>query len=146
MEIEFKMNKICTKCKIEQEENQFPLHARYRGGRTTWCRQCLRERTIQWYINNPEKRRASESRRNKRNPKVRQNSKFKQRYGISLENFNEISTKQNDRCLICDKHKSDNKLGKLFVDHCHKSGKVRGLICDNCNRGLGHFKDNAKFY
>ncbi len=60
-------------------------------------------------------------------------------YGISLEDFARMLDKQDHSCAICKK-----KTDKLFVDHCHETGTVRGLLCMNCNTGLGHFKDSPK--
>lgn len=58
-------------------------------------------------------------------------------YGITLADLKVLEQKQNNLCAICDEPKP------LHVDHCHKTGKVRGLLCNNCNNGLGRFKDNA---
>jgi len=55
--------------------------------------------------------------------------------------------KQNGKCAICKKpetRKTGNKIRELSIDHCHKTGKVRGLLCDSCNNGLGRFKDSVK--
>ena len=56
---------------------------------------------------------------------------------MSLEDYERLLKEQNYKCLICDKKK------KLYVDHCHKTGKVRGLLCDLCNRGIGLFKEDV---
>jgi len=62
-------------------------------------------------------------------------------YGLTLEDYNRIHDTQNGCCAICGKH--ETKLNKrLVVDHCHKTGKVRGLLCEKCNHGLGRFEDN----
>jgi hypothetical protein len=50
---------------------------------------------------------------------------------------------QNGLCAICKKTET-GKTSNLCVDHCHKTGKVRGLLCNNCNKGLGLFKDNPE--
>jgi hypothetical protein len=63
---------------------------------------------------------------------------------FTLAEYEYIQACQKDRCAICGRHSSElNK--KLCVDHCHKTGKVRGLLCINCNLGLGSFKDDIKF-
>lgn len=61
------------------------------------------------------------------------------RYGIELEEYEQMLEDQGGTCYIC-----DNPPGKyrLSVDHCHESGTVRGLLCHDCNHGLGKFKDN----
>jgi len=68
-------------------------------------------------------------------------------YGITFDDYMEIYNKQNGCCLICgtkkdfisEKNKSNNVLA---VDHCHISGRIRGLLCSCCNKSLGGFKDN----
>lgn len=63
------------------------------------------------------------------------------RYGIELSDFNDLMTIQNGACAICGH--SDISKPNFFplVDHCHKTGRVRGLLCMACNQGLGKFKD-----
>lgn len=63
--------------------------------------------------------------------------KLKRRYGMTQEDFDKMSTEQGDVCWIC------GEGGKLVVDHCHTEGVVRGLLCSDCNVGLGYFKDNT---
>lgn len=73
---------------------------------------------------------------------------LKKQYGITLEDYNRILEKQNHVCAICGNperaiKKSTGKLIDLAVDHCHSTGKVRGLLCTGCNTGLGNFKDDT---
>lgn len=63
-----------------------------------------------------------------------------QRYGVSPEEFDVMIKRQQGKCAIC--LKIDNK---LHIDHCHTTGRVRGLLCGNCNRALGLLKDNTTF-
>lgn len=63
------------------------------------------------------------------------------KYNLSKEEYNKLFYKQKGCCAICKKHQSEIKR-KLAVDHCHETGRVRGLLCFTCNVGLGHFKDN----
>lgn len=69
---------------------------------------------------------------------ARRRSILKSRYGITPEDFEEMLKKQDGRCAICgiQYHLT------LHIDHDHTNGRVRGLLCNNCNRGLGHFKDS----
>lgn len=64
------------------------------------------------------------------------------KYGISEETYKVLEESQNFKCKICSKPKEDLRYGVLQVDHDHETGRVRGLLCNNCNTGLGHFKDN----
>lgn len=69
------------------------------------------------------------------------NANLKRTYGIDLKYYNEMLIIQNYCCLICNRHRSELPTD-LHVDHCHKTGKIRGLLCFNCNQGLGNFKDS----
>jgi len=67
------------------------------------------------------------------------------RYGLSLNDYTKINDSQNGVCAICNQPetiKRWGKLDKLSVDHDHKTEKIRGLLCNHCNRGLGCFKDD----
>jgi hypothetical protein len=63
-------------------------------------------------------------------------------YGLTLEAYSALEQVQNYCCKICGKHKSDNKEGVLAVDHDHGTGRIRGLLCNNCNTMLGYAKDS----
>lgn len=89
--------------------------------------------------------------RRKIKPMVREGYKdtyLKKTFNISLDDYNNLKKKQNNYCSIC--NKPEHRLGKfgfkkdLAVDHCHSTGKVRGLLCQNCNTGLGLFKDDKE--
>lgn len=69
---------------------------------------------------------------------------IKRRYGISYEEYVKILEAQGGGCAICgsDVNQNSRTSGKLFVDHCHTSGRVRGLLCSKCNHALGLFNDN----
>ena len=71
----------------------------------------------------------------------------KKKYGITTQDLEYLKKKQKGRCKICRK-KLPTRLHRgrsnLHVDHDHKTGKVRGLLCFHCNTGLGHFKDDKK--
>ncbi|EAB7165606.1 hypothetical protein DU811_16680 [Salmonella enterica subsp. enterica] len=79
-------------------------------------------------------------------PETRRNCHLRRNYGITLAEYKELSAKQNHVCAIC--HCAETRIIKgsitsLCVDHCHQSGKVRGLLCANCNRAIGLIKDNT---
>ena len=64
--------------------------------------------------------------------------RLKKQYGISQLDFVTMETIQDKRCALC------KQFTKLVVDHDHETGKVRGLLCHHCNRGLGFFSDNSE--
>ena len=71
------------------------------------------------------------------------NTYLQTNYGITLEEYNLLSEEQSKKCKICNQNCPTGK--SLAVDHNHKTGKVRGLLCKNCNIGLGMFFDNLDF-
>ena len=64
---------------------------------------------------------------------------LQKKYNITEEIYNKILLAQNGVCSICHNHQ---RYKHLAVDHDHKTGQVRGLLCENCNRGLGRFFDS----
>ena len=82
-----------------------------------------------------------------RNPKIRKGAQFKIRYGLDQAAYTKMFERQNGLCLICDKpetslnqHTHEPRL--LSVDHCHQTGRVRGLLCKRCNTGIGAFEES----
>jgi hypothetical protein len=63
--------------------------------------------------------------------------------GITLEQYDEMFLKQEGKCAICGTHQSKLKL-TLAVDHNHITNKVRGLLCNTCNRGIGYLHDDIE--
>lgn len=92
-----------------------------------------------WKINNKEKTKAY----NKERWLMLKETKphLKLLYNITLEDYNVMFTKQEGCCLGCKQHRSLFKRD-LCVDHCHITGKIRGLLCDSCNKALGLIKDD----
>jgi hypothetical protein len=84
----------------------------------------------------------------KNNPQLAKNQRLR-KYGITLDQYNDLRQNQNYKCAICNKHETTVAQGRayttdhaLHVDHCHDSGKIRGLLCTNCNTILGKCHDN----
>jgi hypothetical protein len=64
--------------------------------------------------------------------------RLQKKFGIGLNEYNNMLSKQNNSCVIC-----EQQLILPQVDHCHTTGKVRGLLCMHCNTALGKFKDDT---
>jgi hypothetical protein len=69
---------------------------------------------------------------------------FRDTYGITIEEYNALLKHQKRKCAICGKRHYEKKGKRLHVDHCHKSKKVRGLLCSSCNNLLRCAKDDIK--
>ena len=61
---------------------------------------------------------------------------------ITQEEYDFIYAKQKGCCAICGKHESNVLRNRLNIDHCHSTGKIRGLLCHHCNAALGHLEDS----
>ena len=73
--------------------------------------------------------------------------KLKHKYGMTVQDYDALMEKQGGVCAICknpetSRHSKSKEVQRLAVDHCHESGKIRGLLCQACNTALGKFNDN----
>lgn len=135
------ITKICKKCKIKKDLIEFNKNIRYNDGLQNECKDCTRIRSKIYYKNyikhiKQYKEKAKEKIKNY------QKEYRLRKYELTLEKYNEMLKNQNNVCKIC---KNDNKNGKrLAVGHCHKTNKVRGLLCETCNRAIGLLKDDVQ--
>ena len=123
--------KLCSKCKILKPLENFSKNKTTKDGYSYWCKIC---RKI-YRKNNPEKP----------NKKAIRNRHLIREYGISLENYNKMFEEQKGCCFICRIHQSKLEMS-LVVDHDHKTNKIRGLLCRNCNCRLGHYESGNIWY
>jgi 5-methylcytosine-specific restriction endonuclease McrA len=72
--------------------------------------------------------------------KSQRKSDLKRLYGLSLEDHQALLDRQGGACALC----LDTFTSAPHVDHCHKTGKVRGLLCSNCNTALGLMQDSPE--
>ena len=151
--------KKCNTCTKVLSKEKFHKKAQNKDGYSNTCRRCTSEKGKIWRENDPnfsEKHKLrgskwySENKEDKllKNKEWRENniSKYreinlKSRFGINLDDYNNILISQNNCCAICKKHMNEFSYN-LVVDHCHKSGKIRGLLCKKCNLGIGHLNDD----
>lgn len=71
-------------------------------------------------------------------------SSIQRLYNLTIQEYEKLLKSQNHRCAICESKIGNSKTSRLFVDHCHTTNIIRGLLCSNCNHGLGQFKDSPK--
>jgi hypothetical protein len=72
------------------------------------------------------------------------NLHMKRNYGISMDDYNAMLEAQDGKCAICSCSPPNHHKKRLNIDHCHSTGKVRGLLCDACNRAIGLLKDSPE--
>lgn len=115
---------------------------RYIKGRS--CADCARKFAIQSYWKHPEEITKMKRKKYANNPEANKDLKLRRAYGISLEEYNILLEKQHKVCAICKQECVSGRM--LCVDHNHKTNKVRGLLCVNCNRAIGNLKDKVVLF
>lgn len=135
------MFKKCTRCKEYHMLGNFGVNKEGKLQLQSWCRYCQRQ-YLKNYASQPEIRIKvlREAREYGRNNKLRRRDRdLKNKYGISLEQYNDILNLQGGGCKLC-----GNKMKKdaLNTDHCHETGRIRGILCWMCNTALGTLGDN----
>lgn len=124
--------KICPTCKTEKSLDHFGKDATTAKGISSWCKPCKKHWRALWRKENPEKAKAKDFK-----------DDLKKNYGIIPEQYNQMFEEQNGCCGCCGKSHENFRRG-LHVDHHHNTGQVRGLLCTQCNPGLGYFEDSIE--
>ena len=114
--------KICPMCNIEKDVYEFGFQGPYVKG---YCKPCA----------NNYKRSPGQIDKTRMNTRRKD---FKKKYSITPEDYDKIYDLQNGRCAICSK---EQEKYTLAVDHCHDSNQIRGLLCQQCNVGIGMFNN-----
>ncbi len=114
--LETERTKLCLKCGEIKLLIDFNLQTEGRKFTQTYCRNCERV------------------------------EKYQYSYNMTIREYTKLLKQQDYKCAICGTVKPGGVHKTVFlVDHDHRTGKMRGLLCHNCNTGLGHFKDNPEF-
>jgi len=106
-------------------------------------RQIARERARKWLEDNPDRKRSynrAYAEAGKKGPADRK-SHLKRKFGITLEDYDRMLVEQGGGCAICG---DPPGVTALHVDHCHDSGRVRGLLCFRCNSALGNLREDPR--
>jgi len=134
--------KRCATCACEKPLTDFFKNANYRDGRLKHCKKCFSERWLIPYKQTAKYKAYCAEYRNRPETKAKmRNREYMSEFGITLKQYNTLLRKQNFRCAICETPQEKTRI-RFAVDHSHKVGNVRGLLCDRCNRGLGFFGDD----
>lgn len=118
----------CPRCKVAKQKSEFGKDSTKAKGISSWCKDCKRKWRSEHRKKYPEKARIRDFAND-----------LMKHYGITPEKYQEMDRRQKGRCACCGRHKSNFKRG-LHVDHDHKSGKIRALLCTRCNPGIGYFE------
>ena len=136
---------ICNRCKEIKPVSEFFKANTSNRGYNTRCKQCIKPLAT---ISNKKryKQRKAEGYYHRLDRIERKKRDLDKKYGITLEEYHTLLSNQNGKCAIClgeNKVKYKNEKETFFcVDHCHKTGKIRGLLCVQCNAALGQFKED----
>src|SRR5574338_1495914 len=118
--------KFCSNCKLTKQKSLFHKNSYTKDGLRHRCADCMkiykREKYVEKYPNSKPRIKLHKNIRDK---------DLKRKYNISLDDYNEILKSQNSKCKICLIDQKDKKLPFSF-DHCHKTGKIIGLLFNNC--------------
>lgn len=121
------MFKICKKCNKELEISLFSLDNKSKDKKKRYCKACSNDYYSSW--------------RNSKLEEIRKKDKIKhyiRKYNFSLDDAEALVENRKGICEIC------QTFSLLVVDHCHKTNKVRGLICSSCNSALGYSKEDCE--
>ncbi len=136
---------IVTTCKIHGEifiENAKQI--KNNGNDGFRCRICVNQQSKKSHFEkNKEKIREKERIKSKMPSffERRKNRLLKKNFNITLNDYKKMLSDQNNLCKICN---NIDPYRSLAVDHCHKTNKIRGLLCHKCNTSLGHFNDSIE--
>lgn len=145
--------KICTKCNTEKPLEQYGVDKTTKDGYRYSCKECYNAQQREYARNNKDLikfRNAAKAEQRKayyQSDKGIESSRkahLKRAFGITLEQYNIMLQYQNGVCNICKQKETSNKNNFLSIDHCHTTGVIRGLLCSDCNRGIGLLKDNKE--
>lgn len=138
--------KFCSSCLVGLPISCFEKAKYYKDGYRGECRSCRRVKAME-YKKRPENKQKIKhwvASTKKKDPDYYRNSMLKNKYGITLEQFKQMSTRQDHKCALCFFPASKMRHKALCVDHCHETGRVRGLLCHPCNTLLGRIGDNIE--
>jgi hypothetical protein len=151
--------RVCNRCKTWKDFDCFGKSKTGAGGLQAVCKKCVNELARIRYNANPERYRdkrreakreydrqryatmLSEGRKPNRDATKEKQRYLMRNYGITLDEYLDLLEEHGYKCAICKTSESDRKDKKLVVDHCHASGKVRGILCHKCNLMLGNAND-----
>lgn len=133
--------KTCSRCQGVKEPTEFYHLKTGRGGVMPHCKVCANQLVLAWGRENKDRRRATRAIYRHQHPDRVRGARLMKDYGISYAQYDDLLWAQAGLCAICTEPMRPGS--GTHVDHDHKTGQVRGLLCNNCNRMLGHGRDNA---
>jgi Recombination endonuclease VII len=152
--------KVCSMCHVEQPVSNFTAYSLSRDGLHCYCKSCKNIKQREFRQKNPEYGRLKHAEYRRRNPDALKTPAAREynrlraaklrlknpglsrryRYNLTSEKEAEFKVSQQNKCPGCLR---DFSITADYVDHDHATGKVRGLLCMNCNVAIGHLRDDS---
>jgi hypothetical protein len=153
--------KRCKHCGDIKSLESFYANPKGRGGLRPECKDCTKQRRREWYVRNREREtervrqwalanpdkiadRIAACRGTDKKKLADRKSHLKRKYGLTIEQYDEMLTAQNHVCAVCLEARPEERT--LHVDHDHETGIVRGLLCFRCNNALGDFREEYELF
>jgi len=147
--------KKCGRCGIRKSKDEFYADKSRPDGKQRQCKKCQNARkqnteahralVRKWRVKNPNKANEANRKWRENNPeklKLYEKKRICKRRGITIEEFDSILRSQGGKCAICGKDSPGKK--NWVIDHNHTTNENRGLLCSQCNVGIGMFRENAE--
>jgi len=127
-------SKVCGICGKRKPLKEYPISKARKDGRLQKCKLCHSEYSKKWKQSNREAYLLTQRR-----------CRLKKAYNITLEEYDSLLKEQGKVCAICKSPINKGGADKAMpVNHCHKTGEVRGILCTFCNRALGYLEDDTR--
>lgn len=138
-----RLSRNAKKYREKNKDSLLKRQAAYREANREKLRESGKVAQRRYYAKSPEAVKANKQRWKDKNPGWARKALLKRQYDLTTEEWEVMFHEQGRKCAICKASEPGHKSG-WHTDHCHISGKVRGIICCHCNRGLGGAKDNIE--
>ncbi len=137
------IGKICNKCGEDKVVEDFFFRNKAKNYRSSYCKKCFQVINNAYKATRKEEIKVIKKREYRKNKEKYLNRNLLDKYGITRLDFLRMRADQNECCYICGIHYTKRPKG-LLVDHNHTTGKVRKLLCNQCNSILGYSYENIE--
>lgn len=148
-------SKVCKRCRENKPDSEYYPNPN-RPGLLAICKECNVKRGNEWKARNRERvneqqrqrverrRYTDDAERRAARRRIAHNCDLRRKYGITIDEFDALLAEQGGKCAICGAASPGARVKHFNVDHCHETGRVRGLLCFRCNGGLGSLGDTVE--
>lgn len=134
--------KICKTCQKKKPTTEFYPNKNTKDKFQSSCKTCALQLQKKWYEQNPSKNREWCKQYYSKNKHKWRERSYKNKYGLTIEEVNEMLLSQNNQCPIC--QSAFKKTKYMNIDHNHQTGKMRQILCSKCNTAIGLLDENIE--